>query len=356
MLPLPSKAALNIFLLSLLSQQHDAYNTINTRRSFLDRCTSCCASLLINTLHPTAANADDGLNDVPSSMALSNNDPLYLARPIGVSSSNDGKDDSSTKSRPSAPIEFLLPATRVGLYIYQLLSIAEALDQRKKEGSTQSASSDKSLLIEQLDNLLLSPPSFIQSTDPTVTRGDPYNNMPPIIGELAVQQQKQKERKEQQLSIGMAPQLFEVGELMGERRQWSRLVQAERKREEASEVRRALNIYTTNLNFNPNKYVYSGSKEEKKRLIREDRLPSAREVIRSDLDARDLYRNDVQTKLEDVRAEYLYQKGVGLEDLSELVGLLNEAKVALDSWFGFIPDEDIKLALEAVKREQEQNS
>jgi hypothetical protein len=31
---------------------------------------------------------------------------------------------------------------------------------------------------------------------------------------------------------------------------------------------------------------------------------------------------------------------------------LKEAKLALDSWFGFIPDEDIKLALEAVKREQ----
>lgn len=288
-------------------------------------------------------------------MTLSNNDPLYLARPIGVSSSNDGKDDSSTKARPSAPIEFLLPATRVGLYIYQLLSIAEALDKLKKGDSTESsASAEESALIDQLDKLLLSPPSFIQSTDPTVTRNEnsPYNNLPPIIGELAVQQQKQKERKEQQLSIGMAPQLFEVGELMGERRQWSRLVQAERKREEASEVRRALNIYTTNLNFNPNKYVYSGSKEEKKRLIREDRLPSAKEVIRSDLDARDLYRNDVQTKLEDVRAEYLYQKGVGLEDLSELVGLLKDAKGALDSWFGFIPDEDIKLALEAVKREQ----
>ena len=92
-------------------------------------------------------------------------------------------------------------------------------------------------------------------------------------------------------NVGMAPQLFEVGELMGERRQWSRLVQAERKREEASEVRRAMNIYATNLNFDKNKYVYSGSKEEKKKLVREDRLPSATEVIRSDLDARDLYRN-----------------------------------------------------------------
>eukprot|EP00985_Skeletonema_marinoi_P014456 scaffold7325_cov80-Skeletonema_marinoi.AAC.11 len=289
------------------------------------------------------------------------NDPLYLARPIGISSSNDGNgssDDNTMKARPSAPVEFLVPATRVGLYIYQLLSTAEELAQLKKDDSTQSSSPpSSSSFIEQLDNLLLSsPPSFIKPTDPTVTRGDPYNNMPPLLGEIAVQQQKQKERKEQSITnIGVAPQLFEVGELMGERRQWSRLVQVERAREEASEIRRAMNIYTTNLNFNKNKYVYSGSQEEKKKMIREDRLPSATEVIRSDLDARDLYRNEVQTKLEDARAEYLYQKGVGLEDVGELVGLLRETKVALDSWFGFIPDEDIKLALEAVKREEQQN-
>ena len=47
-------------------------------------------------------------------------------------------------------------------------------------------------------------------------------------------------------------------------RQWSRLVEAERKREEASQVQRALNIYTTNMNLDKNKYVYSGSKEEEK--------------------------------------------------------------------------------------------
>jgi hypothetical protein len=296
---------------------------------------------------------------VATTTARTTSDPLYLARPVGISSNNDDE-----KNRPSAPTEYLLPATRVGLYIYQLLSIAEALAQIKKEDITPSSSSSSSnpssaaelSLIARLDNLLVSsPPSFITSTDPTVTRGDPYNNMPPLLGEIAMQQQKQKERKEQlsiTSNIGIAPQLFEVGELMGERRQWSRLVQAEKERERDSEIRRAFNIYTTNLNFNPNKYVYSGSREEKKKLIREDRLPSATEVIRSDLDARDLYRNEVQTKLDDARSEYLYQKRVGFEDANELVGLLKDAKVALDSWFDFIPDEDVKLALEAVKREQ----
>jgi len=345
MLPLPAKA-LYIFL---LAQQHDASSS--TRRCFLD---SICATTVVVLVNTDAATAADDVSPSMTSYvspSMTSSDPLYLARPIGI---GKGDGNSSTKARPSAPIEFLIPATRVGLYIYQLSSIVEELAQLKADSSTVSsaAANTESVLMEKLDKLLLSPPSFIKSTDPTVTRGDPYNNMPPLIGELAVQQQKQKERKEQSMNnIGMAPQLFEVGELMGERRQWSRLVQAERKREEASEVRRAMNIYTTNLNFDKNKYVYSGSKEEKKKLVREDRLPSATEVIRSDLDARDLYRNEVQTKLEDVRAEYLYQKGVGLEDLSELVGLLKEAKLALDSWFGFIPDEDIKLALETVKRE-----
>ena len=68
-------------------------------------------------------------------------------------------------------------------------------------------------------------------------------------------------------------------------------------------------------------------------MIREDRLPSATEVIRSDLDARDLYRNELQTKLDDAKAEHLYQKRVGFEDVSELVGLLKDAKVAVDSFF-----------------------
>ena len=53
-------------------------------------------------------------------------------------------------------------------------------------------------------------------------------------------------------------------------------------------VEHSISVTVTNLNYNPNKYVYSASREEKKKLIREGRLPSASDVIRSDLDARDL--------------------------------------------------------------------
>lgn len=280
-------------------------------------------------------------------LCISSPRELYLARPMGIP--KEGTSSSNEVTRPSAPLEYLLPAARVGVYIYQTLAMAEELAQLKSSGVDSGPKMDG--VIQMLDNLLLTPPSFIKSNDPTVTRGDPYN-LPPIVGELATAKAKQKERQQQSIDVGLAPQFFEVGELMGERRQWNRLVKAERARENASEVRRALNIYTTNLNFNPNKYLYSGSREEKSKLIREDRLPTTTDVIRSDLDARDLYRNAIQTALDDTKAEYLYQKKNNLEDPAELVSLLKNAQVAIDKWFSFIPDDDIREALEVVKREQ----
>lgn len=263
---------------------------------------------------------------------------------MGVSKDGGGGGNggSSEVIRPSAPLEYLLPAARVGVYVYLALALAEQLAE-------QSTKSEET--IAKLDALLLAPPSFVRATDPTVTRGDPYN-LPPIVGEVAMQQKKQRERKLQSIDVGIAPQLFEVGELMGERRQWNRLVRAERARENASEVRRALNIYTTNLNFNPTKYQYTGTKEERSKLIREDRLPTVTDVIRSDLDARDLYRNALQTALDDAAAEYVYQKKNGYEDVSDLVALLGDARAAIDKWFSFIPDGDIREALEVVRREQ----
>jgi hypothetical protein len=38
-------------------------------------------------------------------------------------------------------------------------------------------------------------------------------------------------------------------------------------------------------------------------------------------------------------------------DLTELVSLLKEAKFAIDKWFSFVPEQDVKEALEIVTRE-----
>jgi len=295
-----------------------------TRRSFIGSVTSLIASVSHNL--PTKANDD-----------------LYLAQPMGVPK-NDKSDETV---KPSAPLEYLFPAARVGIYIYQTLSLAEELSRLKSDGK------DKGVTASLLDNMLLSKPAFLQDADPSVRRGDSYS-LPPVVGEVAMAAQKQKERKERSVQVGLAPQLFEVSELIGERIQWNRLVKQEQAREGSSEIRKALNVYTTNLNFNPDKYVYSGTKEEKSKLVREDKLPTARDVIRSDLDSRDLYRNAVQTDLDDAKAEYIYQKKKNFEDLTDLVDLLRDAQRSIDKWFSFIPDEDIKEALEAVRKEQKE--
>ncbi|KAL7474240.1 hypothetical protein ACHAW6_000225 [Cyclotella cf. meneghiniana] len=319
-----------LFLLSLSSRRHVLFGI-----------TSIKITNDILIMSPSAAVGFDDDYDSPE---------LYLARPIGLTS-KDGREIT----RPSAPLEYLLPAARVGVYIYQTLAVAEDLAQSTSTAAKDGRTVQTTKLIDLLDDLFSSPPSFVKASDPVVNRGDPYK-LPPVVGELVIQQQKQKERLLNAMDVGLVPQFFEVGELIGERRAWSRLSKSERLREEASEVRRAFNIYTTNLNFNTQRYTFRGSKEEKSRLIREDKLPTAGDVIRSDLDARDLYRNAIQTALEDAKAEFLYQKSkVGNDALQfdsvELVSLLRDAKRAVDSWFSFIPDEDIKKALEAVRNE-----
>mmetsp|Transcript_20205 Transcript_20205/g.30625 ORF Transcript_20205/g.30625 Transcript_20205/m.30625 type:complete len:346 (-) Transcript_20205:84-1121(-) len=276
----------------------------------------------------------------PSAFALENNaenSELSMAQPLGP----DGE-----SSRPSAPIEYLLPAARVGIYIYQLVALVEGFhaNDQSSEG------------VAKLEKLLLSSPRFIRASDQVdVSRDDPYKNALPIAGEIGVAKEKQKERQANSVQVGLLPQFFEVGELVGERRQWNQLRATERERENASEVRRALNIYTTNLNFNRNKYEWKGSKEEKRKRIRSDQLPTTTDVIRSDLDTRDLYRNQVQTALDDAKAEYLYQKRESGDDASkfdftELLGILKQAQIAIDKWFNFIPKRDVQSALELAKQ------
>lgn len=279
-------------------------------------------------------------------------DELYLAQPLGPPGA-DGK-----LSRPSAPLEYLVPATRVGVYVYNTLSVAEEIVKLQKESDRSEDSAAKMQYSwAKLDALILSPPPFIKPTDPKVSRGDAYGGAPPIIGEIGMAAQKRRERREQSIDADLASELFEPGQLIGERRQWTQLQKAEMKREAASEVRKALNIYTTNLNFNRNKYSFKGSAEEKSALIRNDRLPTATDVIRSDLDSRDLFRNQMQTSLEDARAEYVYAKkecggDVTKADLTELMGLLLAAKEAIDKWFSFVLDDDVKKALDVVQQER----
>ena len=127
-------------------------------------------------------------------------DELYLAQPLGP----PGADGTST--RPSAPLEYLLPATRVGIYIYQTLSAAEGIARlQKSEDRTSEKNRDA---FSTLDSLVLSPPRFIKPDDPKVSRGDAYQ-APPLIGEIGMAAKKRQERREQSIEADFVSELFE---------------------------------------------------------------------------------------------------------------------------------------------------
>ena len=125
---------------------------------------------------------------------------------------------------------------------------------------------------------------------------------------------------------------------------------AETKREESSEMRAAFNFYTRQLSFGDN-YLLNAPKEERKKMIRNDELPSLTAVITSDLDRRDLYRNQFLTAIEDARAEVAYQAKQSIENFEvlDVIDLVNEASLACENWFLLIAPQDVKEAIDVLR-------
>ncbi|KAL3907484.1 MAG: hypothetical protein SGILL_008857 [Bacillariaceae sp.] len=119
-------------------------------------------------------------------------------------------------------------------------------------------------------------------------------------------------------------------------------------------VRASMNVYTANLNYgaaassdnkNPADVYDVTDPQWKKAYIRaNDGLPDVKRVIVADLDLRDLYRNEVQQKLDDASAEW-YSSSCELKEFQEL---LQEAASSFDAWFDRIPDKDVQAAIQAV--------
>ena len=126
----------------------------------------------------------------------------------------------------------------------------------------------------------------------------------------------------------------------------------ESQRESGNELRAALNFYTQQLQFG-DRYLLTASAEEKKRLIRNDALPSLTAVITSDLDLRDLYRNQFLTAWDDLIAEVAYQVKLPVSevDVADVLDLMEQSSTALNKWFALIDPEDVQVALETVRNE-----
>jgi hypothetical protein len=109
-------------------------------------------------------------------------------------------------------------------------------------------------------------------------------------------------------------------------------------------VRRACNYYTAQLRF-ADSYVLTGNAADRKQWIRQNNgLPDVKQVIVADLDLRDLYRNAVQSALQDAAAELRRDE----PEAAEVVELLQVAETNLNQWFALIRPADVQAALVVV--------
>jgi len=140
----------------------------------------------------------------------------------------------------------------------------------------------------------------------------------------------------------------------GDKTQFRILRSRQRSLEKSNSIRAALNAYTNNLVFG-NSYRLNVQGTERKNLVRSNALPDVNAVVVSDLDLRDLYRNQILENMDDAKAELVYQQrrqdSGQSPDVGEILTYLLAAQEASDTWFGFIPKDDVQQALEDVKVE-----
>lgn len=276
-----------------------------SRRSFLERSIAIAATCAA----PTAANAQE----IPSNAA-----------------------------KPFAPAQALLPATRLRVSIEKAYELSSTLPSTSDDSIVQYDT-----LVQM--NAILSNPSRLFVSEKLQQRANrPVAQITTGVSSVN-KEQYQRNRADLSIPDRMAALLNQADV----ERQWGMLQYAESKREQDNEMRAAFNFYTSQLQF-ADSFALTASKEEKKRMIRNDELPSLSAVITSDLDLRDLYRNQFLTAVEDAKAEVSYQLKQPRDsvDVTDVVELMNQAHTACIKWFGLIPVQDVQAALDTVTNEQ----
>lgn len=276
-----------------------------------------------------------------SAVAGNDSDATVANTQLSITINDSITNQNGNDKRPFAPINALVPATRVRIMIDDAVKVAS---QVVHDGG---GSHDSQLFLMQLESLLLRPQN--------VTRGYDVGVLPKQPAQSYLDSYARR-RNELPFLAQPGAALVQNGEIDT----WKRLKRQERAREESDEyqVRAAFNWYTSNLNFNPDRYTLTGSRSERSRLIRDDQLPDVKNVIASDMGLRYLLRNEVLTALDDARAELRYQMGEldngkkGLEvDGAELLEILQRAQISCSKWFDLIGDEDVAEAFDIVKNE-----
>jgi len=268
---------------------------------------------------------------------------------------------SAPVQKPYAPVDNLLPATRVRLYLDDLLGLAKQIQLL----GDQNAQTE----IQRLADLFQDNKRerFFTSKNETeesqrYLREDTWDEW---------SRNRRNDKNDRSFFQQGEPTAFDAFQSVdeslqrwGTRQQFLRLRRQQQRLEQSNGMRAAFNSYTNNLVFG-DKYQLNVAKSEKSKMIRNDRLPDVTTVVRSDLDLRDLYRNQVLDYFDDAVAEFNYQIRNKREetssksdtlptsiDANDLVDLLTKAQNSCSEWFKFIDEEDVQEALALVRSEK----
>lgn len=237
-------------------------------------------------------------------------------------------------SRPYSPNEALLPAIRVKRDVDQAVSLLN------DDGGT----TDRGAVLKKLGSVFLEKRNYLGSLE---RRG-----VPKIPSEQYLESYKKMDG-----DLPLQAFLIKSGDV----RTWRLLKQREKEREDADEVRAALNAYTDDLSFSAESYRLNVDRATRSTMIREDALPDVTRVITSDMGLRYLYRNRILTAMDDVRAEVAYQisslrrdgdSGAEEEGTKELLNLLAKTQQAFDGWLDLIDPNDVRRAIDTVNAEK----
>jgi predicted metal-dependent hydrolase len=254
--------------------------------------------------------------------------------------------------RPFAPLSALLPAARLKLYVDKMYSLSVALNAISKEPGVI----DKQYkILEKMNEVWINCPPLIQTNDVKRMTSSRTNSIDSSFAAKSDNQQYRNNRND--IARNIPSRITSQFNEAGVKRQWGILKSRELKLEQQNELRAALNYYTSQLEFSASSYTLTATAEKRKQMIRNDQLPSPTTVITSDLDLRDLYRNDFLTHIEDAVAEVKYQlskqsidESENVLDVSDAIDLMDQAHTALSKWFDLISPVDVIEAMESIAR------
>lgn len=257
----------------------------------------------------------------------------------------------SFAASPSAvrgPLELLRPATRARLFIDRAVATCQSVQSALDTTDTKLSVANTNEMLQPIREVLLQEPESFMTPDEMIL-SKRYLKIDTSSG---WQEARRKEREargaEQGIDYTTPYDKFNTAvQQWGDKRQFQILRKRQLQLEQNSAMRAAFNAYTNNLVFG-DAYQLNVEGDAKKALVRNDALPNVNAVVVSDLDLRDLYRNQVLQNVDEAKAELSYQLRTGEVDVDEILKYLLDAQSSCQEWFSFVPKEDVEEARKAV--------